>query len=482
MAEINDPSQERPSLPRVIDEQVESQRLEAIAREHPEPQALAEAIAEERAPDVADVLEDRPDSAVEVVAELGVDDAAEVLSHMELSLAAGVLEELIDADLIREATDLLEGMEPDDAADLLNELQPSDRNHIFVAMDAALARRLRTLCAYDEDTAGGIMNPDALALEAGISVRHSVDKIRTWETSEHVTHLPLVDGEQRLLGMLPLRRLLLAPPDSLVDGLIDETYESLPVELDQESVAAAFDRHDYVLMPVVDDLDRLLGIITVDDVIDIIREEATEDAQKQVGAGGYEAVWSTAIEKYRGRTPWLMVSVLSLIPALGVVALFEDTIEQVAVLAVLMPLAAAITGNAGHQALAVTLRGITLNEMRRVRIGRLLRRELVVGLSSGLSLGVLVVVLLAALGWVAPGVLMGQDNWKLGSILGLSMTVSLGVGTIAGVSIPLVMRRLGFDPAQSSAIFLIMITDAIGLLSFLGFAALGLKWLQGVGA
>ncbi|MEC8101558.1 MAG: hypothetical protein VX109_04695, partial [Planctomycetota bacterium] len=188
MAEINDPSQERPSLPRVIDEQVESQRLEAIAREHPEPQALAEAIAEERAPDVADVLEDRPDSAVEVVAELGVDDAAEVLSHMELSLAAGVLEELIDADLIREATDLLEGMEPDDAADLLNELQPSERNHIFVAMDAALARRLRTLCAYDEDTAGGIMNPDALALEAGISVRHSVDKIRTWETSEHVTH------------------------------------------------------------------------------------------------------------------------------------------------------------------------------------------------------------------------------------------------------------------------------------------------------
>ena len=169
------------------------------------------------------------------------------------------------------------------------------------------------------------------------------------------------------------------------------------MELDQESVAAAFDRHDYVLMPVVDDLDRFLGIITVDDVIDIIREEATEDAQKQVGAGGYEAVWSTAIEKYRGRTPWLMVSVLSLIPALGVVALFEETIERVAVLAVLMPLAAAITGNAGHQALAVTLRGITLNEMRRVRIGRLLRRELVVGLSSGLSLGLLVVALLGGL-------------------------------------------------------------------------------------
>ena len=471
MAENHDPFQERPSLPRVINEQEESQRLEALAREHTEPQALAEAMAEERAPDVADVLEDRPDSAAEVVAELG-----------ELSLAAGVLEELIDADLIREAADLLEGMEPDDAADLLNELRPSDRNQIFVAMDVAVSRRLRTLCAYDEDTAGGIMNPDALALEAGLSVRHSVDKIRTWETSEHVTHLPLVDGEQRLLGMLPLRRLLLAPLDSTVDALVDETYESLPVELDQESVAAAFDRHDYVLMPVVDDLDRFLGIITVDDVIDIIREEATEDAQKQVGAGGYEAVWSTAIEKYRGRTPWLMVSVLSLIPALGVVALFEETIERVAVLAVLMPLAAAITGNAGHQALVVTLRGITLNEMRRVRIGRLLRRELVVGLSSGLSLGLLVVALLGGLGWLAPGLLMGGDNWKLGSILGLSMTVSLGIGTIAGVSIPLLMRRLGFDPAQSSAIFLIMITDAIGLLSFLGFAALGLQWLLGSGA
>ena len=479
MAENHDPSSERPSLPRVIDEQAESQRLEAISRQHAEPQALAEAIAEERAPDVADVLEDRPDSAVEVVAELGVEEAAEVLSHMELPLAAGVLEELIDADLIADASDLLEGMEPDDAADLLNELRPSDRNQIFAAMDVHTSRRLRTLCAYDEDIAGGIMNPDALALEAGISVRKSVEKIRAWETSERVTHLPLVDGEHRLLGMLPLRRLLLAQPDSLVDALIDEAYESLPVELDQESVAAAFDRHDYVLMPVVDDRDRLLGIITVDDVIDIIREEATEDAQKQFGAGGYEAVWSTALEKYCGRTPWLMVSVLSLIPALGVVALFEETIKEIAVLAVLMPLAAAITGNAGHQALAVTLRGITLNEMRRVRIGRLLRRELLAGLSSGISLGFLVVFILGVLGLVAPDFLLGKDNWKLGIILGLSMTVSLGIGTLSGVSIPLFMRRLGFDPAQSSAIFLIMITDAIGLLSFLGFSAIGLHWLLG---
>ena len=121
-------------------------------------------------------------------------------------MAAGVLEELIDVDLIREAADLLEGMEPDDAADLLNELQPSERNHIFVAMDAALARRLRTLCAYDEDTAGGIMNPDALALEAGISVRHSVDKVHL--RNLRTVLLPLVDGEQRLLGMLPLRLLL----------------------------------------------------------------------------------------------------------------------------------------------------------------------------------------------------------------------------------------------------------------------------------
>ena len=165
MAENHDPSSERPSLPRVIDEQAESQRLEAISRQHAEPQALAEAIAEERAPDVADVLEDRPDSAVEVVAELGVEEAAEVLSHMELPLAAGVLEELIDADLIADASDLLEGMEPDDAADLLNELRPSDRNQIFAAMDVHTSRRLRTLCAYDEDIAGGIMNPDALALE-----------------------------------------------------------------------------------------------------------------------------------------------------------------------------------------------------------------------------------------------------------------------------------------------------------------------------
>jgi magnesium transporter len=222
------------------------------------------------------------------------------------------------------------------------------------------------------------------------------------------------------------------------------------------------------MMPVVDLDDRLIGIVTVDDVIDIIRAEQTEDVQKTVGAGAVEAVYSRLGEKLRGRFPWLGVSLVLTCLAAAVVLIFHEMIREHTILAWLLPVIAAVVGNAGHQALAVTLRGIVLDEVRRERVLPLVSREAMVGLVNGAALGAVICLMLMLP--VVPGA-----SWQLGLVAGISITIAMVVGTLAGACIPLIMRGLGIDPAQSSAIVLILITDAVSFttLLFLSFWLLG---------
>ncbi|MHC4948282.1 MAG: magnesium transporter [Planctomycetota bacterium] len=213
------------------------------------------------------------------------------------------------------------------------------------------------------------------------------------------------------------------------------------------------------MLPVVDDGGRLLGIVTVDDVIDIIRAEQTEDVYKPVGAGAGEAVYSGVGQKFRGRVGWLGMSLVMTGAAAFVVLFFEDLIRDLPILAFLMPVIAALVGNAGHQALAVTLRGIVLDEVRPERVWPLVGREWAVGLLMGAPLGAVI--------WA--GVMVTADApWMLGLGAAVATTLAMSVGTLAGSAIPLAMRRLGFDPAQASAIFLIMITDGVAFSFLLG--------------
>ncbi len=246
---------------------------------------------------------------------------------------------------------------------------------------------------------------------------------------------------------------------------MQETVKAVRTGIDREAVARTFDRYDYAMLPVVDLDDRLLGIVTVDDVIDIIRDEQTEDVQKIVGAGAVEAVYSHDGEKFRGRFPWLAASLVFTGFAATAIILFGDLIAERPILAFLMPVIAAVVGNAGHQALAVTLRGIVLGEIRRERVGPLFVREGIVGLLNGAALGVVTFAILNLP--VVPGA-----SWQIGLVAGVSIMFAMVVGTLTGAGVPLVMRSLGFDPAQSSAIFLIMITDALSFTTLLS-----LSWL-----
>lgn len=434
---------------------------------------LAEAVGAQEAADAADVLEDLAgEEAAEVVLAMDGQSAAEALAQMQVPLAAGVLEDLVDEGRTDVAARLIRMMASDDAADLLQALPVGERESILAGLSLEESAALRKLVGYRDDSAAGLMTTDFLLLAESMSVQQATEAIRAAAINEELTHLPVGDPEGRLIGLVGLRDLLLARGGASIETLIDRQVRAIGIDLDQESVARTFDRYDVSMMPVVDPEGRVVGVVTVDDVIDIIREEQTEDVQRSVGAGAEEAVYSSIAEKFRGRFRWLIVSFFLMLPSALIVLRFEGLIEEIAVLAIFMPIVAALAGNAGHQALAVTLRGIVLDEVRTDRVAGLLRREALVGLLVGAGLGVLICLVVAAAATVVPSV-----SWRLGAIVAISMTLSMGAGTIAGSAIPLAMRRFGFDPAQSSAIFLIMITDAVAFATYLGFASVLHAWL-----
>ncbi|MHC4810580.1 MAG: magnesium transporter [Planctomycetota bacterium] len=439
---------------------------------------LAAAVEQQRPADAADTLEGLVEEGEEGDAGhllVAMDDrkASEALSHMELPLAVGVLDDLIDEGRVDYAALLVELMAPDDAVDLLQAMDPAAREQCLAAMTRATAAGLHRLLGYDEETAAGLMTTRFLSLREQMTVGRATDAVREFDLPEEITHLPVLDREHRLAGVIGLRTLLVSRDALMVGDLMERHPRAIRADVDREDVAREFVRHDVHMMPVVDDLDRVLGIITVDDVIDAIREEQTEDVQRTVGAGKQEMVYSSVLEKFRGRFPWLAMSVAMMVPSAIVVRRFEGLIGELAVLAVLMPIVAAVTGNAGHQALAVTLRGIALAEVRPGRVAPLIRREALAGIFNGLAVGIVMAGGVAVL-----GLLWDFIDWRVGVVGGVATAGSIIAGTTAGSAIPLLMRRLGFDPAQSAAILLIMITDAIAFAAFLGLAYAMFPWLQ----
>jgi magnesium transporter len=435
--------------------------------------ALASAVTKQKAADAADTLEDLDDDeAAEVIGLMDDQSASDALAEMEDPLAVTIIEDLIDDDRKQYAATLLTTMAPDDAVSIIRLLDKSITEQLIVCMPVGHARQLRQLCDYQEESAAGIMTTDFVSLNDEMTIEEVVDLLRQREIPEHVRDLPVTNKNDELVGIVGLRALLIGIRDETVANTMAHKFAAVHSETDREQVAREFDRYDYLMLPVTDSLNRLLGIITVDDVIDIIEEEQTEDVQKTVGAGAGEAVYSGLAEKLRGRMPWLIISALMMLPATYIVLSFESLIKEVALLAVFMPLIAALAGNAGHQALAVTLRGIVLDEVRRDRIFPLVRRELFVGIIAGVTIGSIVAIAIWLFG-------DSQLASRLGVIFALAMVTSMGVGTLTGAAIPLLMRRFGADPAQASAIFLVMVTDAVAFSTLLGFAAWSIHWMQG---
>ena len=317
------------------------------------------------------------------------------------------------------------------------------------------------------------MTPDYLAVRDSMTVAEAIEAIRRAETETEWIYVFVVDWRATLKGRVTMRRLLLGRPEQKIIELCDSPVDAVHPDMPREEVAREFEKYDYLVLPVVDEQHRLLGVITVDDIIDSIREESTEDAQMMVGAGKEEAVFSTTAEKFKSRLPWLIVNLFTSSLAAIVVIQFAEILDAIWILAAIMPVIANQAGNAGQQSLAVTLRGIVLDQVRPQTVRSLIFREGLVGFLNGTCNGILVGGIVALLEWF---LVPGTNAWGLGAVVAIAMTVALTVGCVVGTSVPLLLRRFGADPATASTIFLTMVTDSFSFFTFLGLAMLLQNW------
>jgi magnesium transporter len=362
---------------------------------------------------------------------------------------------------------LAQDMPSDDAAALIDHLPEELSGAVLQLMRPKESGVVENLLEYAERTAGRIMNPNVFAVSEDRTVGEAITDIQSNRDVEMVFYLYVVDERRHLVGVTSLRRLLLVSPETPVKRIMAADVISARVDMDQEEVARQVAAYNLLAIPVVDAENKLAGIITVDDVIDVIKDEATEDIYRLAGVAGDERAFTPAGESLRKRLPWLAVNLVTAFLAAAVVALFEGTIDLFPALAVFMPIVAGMGGNAGTQTLTVIVRGIALGELTWSNSRKALLKEAVVGIGNGAVLGAAA----AAVVWLVRG------NPTLGLVLGVAMIINMFVAAAAGTLVPLGLRAANVDPALASSVFITTMTDMFGFLSFLGLATVFARYL-----
>jgi magnesium transporter len=366
-----------------------------------------------------------------------------------------------------EIAKLAQDIPSDDAAALIDYLPEELSEAVLHLMRPKESTVVENLLEYAERTAGRIMNPNVFALSEDITVGEAITEIQSARDVEMVFYLYVVDERRHLVGVVSLRRLLLVSPETPLKRIMTADITSARVDMDQEEVARLVAAYNLLAIPVVDAENKLVGIITVDDVIDVIKDEATEDIYRLAGVAGDERAFTPATESLRKRLPWLGINLLTAFLAAAVVGLFEGTIDLFPVLAVFMPIVAGMGGNAGTQTLTVIVRGIALGELSWSNSRKALLKEVLVGLGNGVVLGAVAAVVV----WMVRG------NPTLGLVLGLAMIINMFVAAAAGTLVPLGLRAANVDPALASSVFITTMTDMFGFFSFLGLATVFARYL-----
>ena len=415
--------------------------------------------------DIADIVERfEEDSQARLMSLLDTSRAAEVLSLVEEHRQPDLLEAIPEEKLPQ----IVDEMDSDDAADILDDLPAKDAEVILEAMPKEESEEVRQLLEYDEDTAGGIMQTELVSVTPELTLAQAAERLRELATEVHdVQNIYVVDENGVLKGVFPMQKLILEEPHKKVSEVMDDNFFAVPAEIDQEEVAEMFQKYDLLSMAVVDKQGALLGRILVDDIVDVIQEEASEDIYRLAGVDTEEHVTDTPLRSMRLRLPWLFMNVLTAMVAASVVGLFQNTIQQVVLLAVFMPIVASVGGNAGTQSLAVITRGIALGDLDFGGAKRALLKEVTAGVFNGILVG----CILAVVGYFWAG------NPVLGYVLGLAMICNMFVAAFAGTAIPLILKWAKVDPALASGVIVTTFTDMAGFFAFLGLATLFIQYL-----
>ncbi|MEQ8264379.1 magnesium transporter [Pseudohaliea sp.] len=409
--------------------------------------------------EAAHLLESSPPRSRQVLWQLIDDDLqGEVLNELGYELQLEFLSELEPAQVAQ----LTEGLDDDDVADILQQLPDEVTFEVLEAMDHQDRARLEQVIFYADDTAGGLMNTDAITIRADLTLDVVLRYLRRHESIPAATdNLIVVNRDDRYVGLLPLRTLLVSDPSHSVRELMVTSQQALPVDMPDDEVARLFERNDWVSAPVIDADGRLLGRITIDDVVDVIREDADHSFMALAGLDEDEDTFAPVLRTAKRRTVWLAINLLTAFIASGVINQFQDTIEKVVALAVLMPIVASMGGIAGTQTVTVLVRAMAMGQINAGNRTWLILREAYVGIINGLIWATIVAT--AAALWF--------DSPVLGAIIAAAMVINLITAGLSGAVLPLVLQRLKIDPALAGGVVLTTVTDVVGFVAFLGLAA-----------
>lgn len=419
----------------------------------------------------------QPYDVAAIYKELPEKQKSRFLLYLKYDLLADLMEELEKSEQLEllnmlgleKSSKVLDLMDNDDLATLLHELSPDKIDSLLSEMDTKESNAVKDIMSYPPETAGRIMTNRFVWIRNYYTVREAVDKLKSFaEFAETLNYLYVIDEDSKLVGVVSYRDLLLAGEGDRIDNIMFERVISVTVTTDQEDVAKTVERYDFISVPVVDEDHVLLGIITVDDVIDVVIKEANEDIEKLSASGKAIDFDTKTLVAAARRLPWLILLLFIGLISGRIISSFEDTLKQVVALTFFMPMIAGMTGNTGTQSLAVVVRGLISHDIDKKVIFRLIMRELGVGISIGATCAILISII--AYIW--------QGNLTLGFVVGSSLFFTLIIGTLAGTIIPIILYRIKIDPAVASGPLITTLNDIFSLLTYFGIATMFLHYLM----
>ncbi len=416
-----------------------------------------------------------PDQAM-LFAELDDDEQQELLPKLDFSDSADILEDLDDPETAKLAASLpietiariIDEMEPDKAADLLGDLSKQQTQALLARLHDA--DEIRPLLIYPDESAGGLMTSEFIALRPLMTAHEAVEALRKWSPdADEIYYLFVVDEEKKLCGVVSLRSLILAKPNTLIENIMDPDVISVKVGIDQEECARTMSHYDLAAIPVVGEDGLLVGVITHDDIVDVLEEEATEDVYRLSNLSDSELdPDSPILEQLKGRLPWLYLNTVTALFGAWVISNYEQIIAQAAVLAIFQSVVTGQGGNTASQNVAMAVRTLATERVGAKTQRRIIFRQFVMGLLLGLAVGAV----------VAFGVYLWRGNIYLSLVLGLALVANLGLGSMLGVLVPLGLEKIGVDPALASSVLVTAATDSMGFFIFLSLAAHFLQEIQ----
>lgn len=388
------------------------------------------------------------------------DDEGDVLKELVEDVRQNLIGEMDATELIAATQD----MELDDLADLLVDLPETVTEQVITALDRQDQIRLESVMSYDEDTAGGLTNPRIISVRRGITIEVLIRYLkRLNKLPEHTNYIYIVNRNDEYLGAVKLVDLFLEDKNKPIETIMDESVKAMLADEDVKQVAMDFQNLDLISMPVIDEKNRLLGQITVDDVVDVIQDQVNSEIFNMAGLDDEDDIFAPVILSTKRRAVWLGMNLITAFVVAGAIGLFQEILQQIVILAVLMPIVASMGGVAGNQTLILVIRGIAMGKIQRSNARKLLIKESSVALLNGFTWSIVVSVL---------AVVLFQTTWEIGLIVGAAMLLNIFASAIAGVSIPFLLKKMGIDPALAGGVLMITLTDVLGFVTFLGLATL----------